>query len=389
MNQLNICPLCGSTSLDHFLQRRGFPVHQNLLMRSQSEALQIERGDLNMLVCNECGFVFNNSFDLSKLAYGENYDNTQSHSPYFERYLEELVHHLIWEKQVCNSRIVEVGCGKGTFLKMLVSSKEVNNVGYGFDPSFVGPLSDGEGRLQFEQRYYGPACTDIAADVVICRHVIEHVPSPLDLLRDVRKALINSPQARVFFETPCVEWILRNQVIWDFFYEHCSLFSTHSLTTAFELAGFTVEKVQHIFNGQYLWLEASLSNQPLAITKKADQLPPLAKQFALSEHDLKTVWKQKIQTLSATGKIAVWGAGAKGITFVNLMDPLGTLIECIVDLNPNKQGCYSPGTGHPIVDFQELESRGVTHVILMNPNYQNENTDLLRQANINIEWVAE
>jgi SAM-dependent methyltransferase len=387
MTQLNICPVCGSASLDYFLQRQGLPVHQNLLMRSQSSARQIERGDLNMFICNECGFVFNHSFDLSKLAYGENYDNTQSHSPYFERYLEERVHYLIWEKQVRNSRIVEVGCGKGTFLKMLVSPKEANNIGYGFDPSFVGPASECEGRLNFEQRYYGPDCTDIPAEVVVCRHVIEHVPSPLDLLRAVRQALVNSPQARVFFETPCVEWILRNQVIWDFFYEHCSLFTANSLTTAFELAGFKIDQVRHIFNGQYLWLEASLSNQPLVITKNAGELPQLAKQFALSEQNLKTVWKQKIQFLSATKKVAVWGAGAKGITFVNLMDPLGTLIDCIVDLNPNKQGCYSPGTGHPIVGFQELRSREITHVILMNPNYQNENTALLQEAKINIEWV--
>src|SRR5213078_3046347 len=95
----------------------------------------------------------------------------------------------------------------------------------------------------------------LPADVVVCRHVIEHIPRPLDLLRAVRQAVAARPHARVCFETPCVEWVLRNQVVWDFFYEHCSLFSAASLATAFRAAGFEVTDVRHVFHGQYLWLE--------------------------------------------------------------------------------------------------------------------------------------
>ncbi|EDN71407.1 NDP-hexose methyltransferase protein [Beggiatoa sp. PS] len=387
MNQKTICPVCGSSSLNQFLQRNQIPIHQNLVMKNREAAVQIERGDLNMLVCHECGFIFNQAFEWAKIAYGENYDNTQSHSPYFEQYLDKITHYLISEKNVRNSKIVEVGCGKGGFLKGLIDYKGANNIGYGFDPSYVGPRADLDGRLIFEQRYYGPDCTDIAADVVICRHVIEHVPSPIELLTAVRKALEQSPHARVFFETPCVEWILRNQVIWDFFYEHCSLFSKASLTTAFERAGFQVDKVQHIFKSQYLWLEASLPNKPLKITKNSGEMSQLAEQFTVSEQKLKTAWPHKIQSLLTKGKIAVWGAGAKGITFVNLIDPFGQILDCIVDLNPNKQGCYAPGTAHPIVNYQELQKRGVTHAILMNPNYRDENMGLLSNAKIQVELV--
>lgn len=389
MNQKRTCPLCGSPTLETFLQRKGFPVHQNLLMRDRDSALQITRGDLNMVVCHGCGFVFNDAFDLAKLAYGKDYDNAQLHSTYFKHYLEKLVQHLIVEKKICNHRIVEVGCGNGSFLKMLVSAQGTNNMGYGFDPSFTGTSADLGGRLTFEQRYYGPDCADIIADVVICRHVIEHVPAPLDLLSAVRKALNYSPHAKVFFETPCVEWILRNQVIWDFFYEHCSLFSKESLATAFEIAGFKVDNVKTVFNDQYLWLEASLTDKQTETVRKVDKIPHLAKKFALSEQNLKARWIDKILKISSNGKIAVWGAGAKGTTFVNLVDPTGELIDCIVDLNPNKQGCYSPGTGHPIVDFRELKQREITQAVLMNPNYKDENTALLNEANINITWIEE
>ena len=108
--------------------------------------------------------------------------------------------------------------------------------------------------------YYGSDSADVHADVVICRHVIEHIPDPGVLLGAIRGALAQSPSAFLFFETPTVEWILRNRTFWDFFYEHCSLFSVNSLTTAFQQAGFQVMRVAPEFGGQYLWLEAGVTS---------------------------------------------------------------------------------------------------------------------------------
>jgi hypothetical protein len=96
----------------------------------------------------------------------------------------------------------------------------------------------------------------------------------------------------------------------------------------------------------------------------------------------------RIDALRAKGKVALWGAGAKGVTFANLVDPERTRIDCIVDMNLNKQGNFLPGTGHPIVPFTELASRGVTTAILMNPNYRAENEAMLREADLNIELIS-
>ncbi|MBS7351129.1 MAG: class I SAM-dependent methyltransferase [Comamonas sp.] len=256
----HLCPVCESMRMRPFLQRSQVPVHQNLVATGQEAARMVTRGELNLVVCEDCGFVFNQAFDLSRLSYGEDYDNTQCCSAYFDAYLDGLVQDMVERQSVRNCTVVEVGCGKGQFLRKLVTYPGANNIGYGFDPSYVGPTSDLGGKLQFCICYYDESCTDIATDVVVCRHVIEHVPEPVEILRSVRAALASSPKARVFFETPCVEWILRHRVIWDFFYEHCSLFTAQSLGLAFRRAGFVVERVEHIFGGQYLWLEARVAD---------------------------------------------------------------------------------------------------------------------------------
>lgn len=383
------CPVCNSNLIVPFLVRGSVPVHQNLVMADRISALQINRGNLTLAVCEECGFIFNQDFDGSKLSYGKEYDNTQTYSPSFESYISELSHSLIYDKNVQNCSVVEVGCGKGSFLRKLVKSQEWGNTGYGFDPSYVGEEIVLDGRLKFEKRYYDSECASIHADVVVCRHVIEHVPDPLNLLFSVRQALVHSPQARVFFETPCVEWILRNQVIWDFFYEHCSYFTAESLATAFEVSGFQVESVDHIFEGQYLWLEATIPVVKPAVTKKPAFISTLAKQFATSERELINKWKIKMQELANQGKVALWGAGAKGVTFANLIDPDRKWIDCIIDLNPNKQGKYIPGAAHPIVSYQDIAVRGITTAILMNPNYYQENLVLLKASNLNIDLLVE
>lgn len=381
------CPVCGSRQVRSFLQRSQVPVHQNLVVSSAAQARAVTRGELHMVVCGDCGFVFNQAFDLSRLAYGKDYDNTQSCSGHFDTYLDGLVKDLVERQGVRRNTIVEVGCGKGHFLRKLVAFPGAGNSGFGFDPSYVGPESDLDGVLRYRRCYYDDTCTDVAADVVVCRHVIEHVPDPLTLLRSVRAALAQSPNARVFFETPCVEWILRNRVAWDFFYEHCSLFTKTSLGEAFARTGFVVEKVEHVFGGQYLWLEARPSHSALPALASRPETAALAVAYGAGEDNLRRKLLGQLQALGMRGKVALWGAGAKGATFANLVDPEGTLVDCVVDINPNKQGGYIPGTGCPIVAPADLVNRGVKSAVLMNPNYRVENLQLLAQAGIDINLV--
>jgi len=379
------CPICRRDAASIFLERSGVPVHQNMVVKEARLALMVPRGDLALCVCDHCGFIFNRAFDPNKLSYEASYDNTQLCSPSARQHYDDLVRRLLDLRHVRGCRIVEVGCGqKGDFIRGLVKA-DARNQGIGFDPSYAGVSTELDGRLRFVKRFYGPDCAGERADVVVSLHVIEHVPSPMELLKTVCNNLAASPRARVFFETPCVEWILTNYTIWDLFYEHCSYFSRTSMTAAFELAGFRVEQIEHVFGRQYLWLEAALSDAPSAAKVTHGGIPNLARQFALREQE--TFRRLREWAGARTEKLAVWGAGAKGVTLVNLIDPARELFACVVDLNPNKQGNFVPGTAHPIVGYRELPRYGVKTAVLMNPNYRSETEALLREAGLDIQLV--
>jgi len=382
------CPLCNSEQSHIFLEQANVPIHQNLLLDTCEEARSIARDDLIMTICKECGFVFNSAFDPEKLMYGEHYDNRQDNSVQFRCHLDSIVKDLLHATDLNNCHIVEVGCGKGNFLKRLI--KEGNgNTGSGFDPSYTGAETQLDGRVHFYSKYYDHTCTNIQADAVICRHVIEHVQEPLGLLQQVREAVSGQKSVRIFFETPCVEWILANNVIWDFFYEHCSLFSRSTLEYAFNLSGFEIEDIKHVFNGQYLWVCAKpgdVPDEPLSVDNATTKI---SLEFSQNYSALFNDWKEKIRHLAKSGKLAIWGAAAKGTTFLNLVDPEQEFISYVIDLNDNKHGRFIAGTGHQIISYKDLHGLDVRNIILMNPNYMQENQTLLDQEGLKINIITQ
>lgn len=377
------CPLCGTACEQVFLARDGVPVHQHQTLADADAVQRAAVGSLRMVACNHCGFTFNGAFDASLLSYDESYDNTQNCSSHFDAYQDALIDDIVARCGLQGATIVEIGCGKGHFLKKLVEKAGAGSRGIGFDPTYVGPDTALEGRLRFERSFYGPNSLTAPVDVVICRHVIEHISDPAQFLRTIRTTLDQSPNALVIFETPCVAWILRHQVVWDFFYEHCSLFTAESLGWVFSQTGFTVETVKHVFGDQYLWLEARVSQEAHdADVPDAAELNALADAYREAEADLRTRLHATVKTLAEQGGVALWGAGAKGVTLANLIDRDGSLIRYLVDLNPVKQGRYIPGSGHQIVSPAHLADAPVRHALLMNPNYRAEVESLLASLKV-------
>lgn len=383
------CPVCNSENTIPFLIRNNMPFHQNFIIDDKEEAINMPRGNLTLNICTECSFIYNSAFNKNNIAYNDKYDNVQDLSPFFLDYIDQEIAYLINEWDVRNKNIVEVGCGKGTFLKRLVSAS--NSRGYGFDPSYVGKKVELDGKAIFEKNFYDESCTDLPTDFVICRHVIEHVPDPILLLKNIKKALKNKSDTLVFFETPNVEWILDNKVIFDFFYEHCSYFNKNSIIKVFEKSGFDVQVVNYEFKDQYMWIIAKVKDEKYSDYYDSLDIPKIikkAKIFANEERKIISKWKNNITSLLADGKGAIWGAGAKGTTFVNLIDSSVELIDCIIDINENKQGKYVAGTGHPIVSYKEIPNRKIKFVIIMNSNYFEEIKKLLSDDNININLIV-
>jgi len=105
------------------------------------------------------------------------------------------------------------------------------------------------------------------------------------------------------------------------------------------------------------------------------------------ESMIKNNWISKIKKIADKKKIAVWGAGSKGMTFVNMFDSNKKYIDCVIDINVKKNKHFIPGTGHLIINPQEIKSRKIDDIIIMNPNYKNEILNTINKMNIKIDLI--
>ena len=83
-------------------------------------------------------------------------------------------------------------------------------------------------------------------------------------------------------------------------------------------------------------------------------------------------WQQRLGELSAAGRRGVvWGAGSKGVTFLNALNA-GEEIAAVVDINPRKRGRHVPVSGHPVVAPADLVADPPATAIVLNPVYVDE-----------------
>lgn len=373
------CTACGSKDLRTVVSIAQVPIHCNVLWPTREAALTAPRGDIALAFCGTCGHVFNRSFDPSLMEYTQAYENSLHFSPRFQQYADALAHRLVDRYGIRGKDVIDVGCGKGDFLAMVCEHGD--NRGFGFDPSYVPENMPPEraARMTIVQDFYSSRYASTRADLITCRHVLEHIQYPRGFVENVRQTVGNRLDTVVFFEVPNVMYTLKDLGIWDLIYEHCSYFTPPSLREVFRSCGFTVKELHELYEGQFLGIDTVAAD---AVAAGQDPVTPGEVQTIAGyvrtfgdEYAAKVAhWKGRLEEWQRAGKkVAAWGGGSKGVTFLNVLQP-GETVGCMVDINPRKQGMFVSGTGQPVVGPEDLRRYGPDVVVIMNPVYRAEIT---------------
>jgi len=381
------CPICTSTDCLPFLTYKGAIVHQQLLVRTREEADRPQRGDIELAFCRSCGAVWNTLFDPGLLKYGGPYEASQSISPAFWRYMAGLAKRLVRDYDIDHKRIIEIGSGDGRFLQLLCQMGD--NSGAGFEPSWEGSdFLDASRKVQIIRDYYSDRYADSAADLVCCRHVLEHIQNPTLFLHDML-SLSKSSSTVFFFEVPNFNWSLREGAFWDVYYEHFLYFASVSLRFLFSRSGFRILRMRNGFGGQYICIDAKGEmgvRRRLAPDRRTRAevraLFSRVTAFSIYYQRLIETTRRRLSHIARRSNLAVWGAGAKTVTFLNLLDVGRDQIKYVVDVNPRKWGAFIPGTGQQIVSPESLKKRSPEIVLLMNPRYRPEIKSTMKRIGV-------
>ena len=327
-------------------QQEQFPIFQNRMYDTETEAKACPKGDVKLVEDLSTGLVYNAAFRPEQMSYDANYQNEQALSPLFQEHLDAVS--SIIDRCIGRNSIVEVGCGKGYFLEMLLEK--------GFDITGFDPTYEGH-NAKVMKRYFEPG-VGITANGLVLRHVLEHIQDPYSFLQQLKAA--NGGTGKIYIEVPCFDWISEHRAWFDIFYEHVNYFR---ISDFYRMFGTVVESGR-LFGNQYLYVVAELASlrEPKMDPNDGVIFPD---DFT---HNINRPGKaEKTQSI-------IWGGASKGVIFALLKARAGQPVSTVIDINPAKQGKYLPGTGLLVQSPSEALAvlPKTSTIYVMNSNYLTE-----------------
>ena len=336
------------------IEKMLFPVLTNL--RNTKKKVKNIKGKIQLKYDYINDFVFNDAFDEKKIKYSKNYNNEQSLSSVFQTHLNDVLK-IIKSNFKKEDRIIEIGCGKGTFFEIIEKNYKYVR---GFDTSY-----DGKNKKIIKR--YVTKKDVINEKLIILRHTLEHIPNPYDFLNFLKEISINNPY--ILIEVPDFEWIKLKQTFFDITYEHVNYFTMKTFENLFSKKIFFKKKV---FGKQYLLVIAKLNNlnKDYKKTIKCKNLP-IDKIFP-------NLVKQIMNYSNINQNIFIWGAATKGLMFLIYLKKINPLIfknvKFAVDIDKKKHNKFLQ-----IVDIKVISPKKLLKfikngdtIIVANSNYLSE-----------------
>lgn len=378
------CPVCRGTERTDVLSLHDMPVLINAQVRP-TEAPDVPRGDIDLVVCCGCGHLYNRSFDEDLLDYDASYENTLHYSPKFRAFAEGLADRLIGDHSLIGSVVAELGSGPGHFLSLLCERGVAQGIGY--DPSFdderLGSPDHPHVTISTEPF---PDDGSLSVQLAFSQHVLEHLSDPVVALAAQRAAVAGSG-GTVYSEMPNGASMVEHGALWDLIYEHLSYFVPTSLELACRRAGLAVTAAGAEFGDQFLWCEAEATvAEPDARPDPAslDAAVAAARRFGVEAATRIEQARAELAEFVERGPVALWGAGSKGMTYLNLVADVAD-VSAVVDLNPRKDGWGVPGTTATIALPERLTEVRPAMVLVANPVYVPEIANSLRSLGLDAD----
>jgi len=288
------CPLCGrqNARVLHRMQSFGFPaVYYH---------------------CQACGFVFQDAAaskatqpDFYTETYRKIYQQSEAPTPkdLHQQQLraEDQIRFLRAQDVQSLSSVLDIGASSGFFLQALQQEFQAEGVG-------VEPGNAYRALAEAQGLYMLPSLPELIAswpqrfDLVSLMHVLEHLPDPVGVLRQIRSELL-APQGWLLLEVP--NFYAHNS------YElaHLSCFTPHTLQEALTKAGFEVVCLrQHGYPRSDLFklylnvLARPSANPPTDYEVKPERAVPFKRSLAIAWRDLRARLDPKHSWLPAEEK---------------------------------------------------------------------------------------
>ena len=233
------------------------------------------------------------------------------------------------------------------------------------------------------------------ADLTVANNVLAHVPDINDFVAGF--ALLLKPQGVATFEFPHLLRMVQGCQFDTAYHEHYSYLSLTAVTRIFAANGLRVFDVQELpTHGGSLRVFAQRADsgralvQPavaelLAVESGAGMTrPEFYSQFQLQPSRIvRELLSFLVNQVDQGGRVAAYGAAAKGNTLLNYCGIRSDFLDFTVDRNPYKHGKFTPGTHIPIYSPENIQESKPDYVLSLPWNLKDE---IIKQISFIREW---
>lgn len=350
------CPVCGYPFSFLFFDGGSEPLATLGWPKSKDEAQRMPRFRIFFVMCPNCNHLWNPEFEYKNIPYSSSPNRMFNSGKIWSGHLENVLNTVI-ENLEENSKVIEIGCGEGHFLRALSGRKRGNYIG--FDPN--GQVNNEE-KFEFFSRYYEPYDDTLKfkPDLIIMRHVLEHISNPSQFIGSIAWAAMEAQkEIKALFEVPCIDRVFTSKRLSDFFYEHPQQFTSNSFRVLLERFG-EILMLKKSYNNEVVYglVKLNISNRLIKGEEKARKF------YEGVEKSINSIKAQLSQIAESKKKVVIWGGTGKAAAFMNHYGADAERFPIVVDSDIEKVGTYVPGTGQKIQSSEILVNQHVDIIII-------------------------
>ncbi len=356
------CRVCGSENLSIAIDLGT----QSLTGVFLKNGASVDKFNISLSTCEDCGLLqINEVYDLD-LLYGDGYGYESSLNASMVEHLKlkaESLKKLISLK--ADDVVIDIGSNDATTLGFFDDS--LVKIGVDISGSkFVEKYKENKSTLIadfFPTEKLSPILKGKEAKIVSSYSCFYDLPDPVYFAKEISRILANN--GVWCLEQSYLPSMLDTNSFDTICHEHIEYYKLQDIKNICDQAGLEIKDIEfNAINGGSFSVLVGHQNDTITVNpsvkcildkeKKTDWKIEISN-FNLRISELKTETLKKLEDLKSNGKrVAGIGASTKGNVLLQYYGIDSNLIESIGEVNPNKYGCETPGTGIPILSQKEL-----------------------------------
>lgn len=321
-----------------------------------------------------------------EMMYGDNYGYRSGLNKSMVQHLEYISSYLQNIKSLKNGDVIlDIGSNDGTFLNS-IKTKDVKRIG--IDPSSKKFRMFYDENISTSNKFFSKdeffSISNIPASLVVSISMFYDLEDPIKFAKEVYECL--SEDGIWFLEQSYMPRMLETVSIDTICHEHYEYYSLTTLKYIIEKAGFYIADV--IFNDINGGSFGVICTKDKSFIKDKSKkiiewvlnyeeklalntLKPYL-EFSQKAEFFRDRFTELINNIkSDKGNIAGIGASTKGNVLLQYCNFDNNLIDCIGDVNENKDGCFTPGTKIPIFSEEEVLKKNPDYLLILPWHFKN------------------